>query len=99
MGTTNDGRVKAISKFFMDNIIFGIYFGFICVRPEKQRFFYRKNNQVQLQWTRVSQCQSSADSLAKKHSKCLKTLQPKMSAKAQKFGIFEKKFSLGVHSP
>ena len=48
MGTTNDGRVKAISKFFMENIIFGIYFGFICVRPENQSFFFRKNNQVQL---------------------------------------------------
>ena len=31
--------------------------------------------------------------------KCLKKFQPKMSAQAQKFEIFEKKFSLGVRSP
>ena len=35
-----------------------------------------------------------ADSLAENTPKCLKTFQPKMSAQAQKFEIFEKKSSL-----
>ena len=34
-----------------------------------------------------------------KMPKCLKKCQPKMSAQAQKFEIFEKNLSLGVRSP
>ena len=34
-----------------------------------------------------------------KYPKCLKNFQPKMSAQAQKFEIFENKLSLGVRSP
>ena len=30
---------------------------------------------------------------------CLKKFQPNLSAQPQKFGIFEKKLSLGVRSP
>ena len=34
-----------------------------------------------------------------KYPKCPKIDLPNLSAQAQKFGIFEKKLSLGVHSP
>ena len=37
--TTNDGRVMAISK-----ILYGQYH--ICVRPENQKFYSRKYNQI-----------------------------------------------------
>ena len=40
-----------------------------------------------------------AYSQAENTPKCLKKFQPKMSAQAQKFEIFEKKLSLGVRSP
>jgi len=39
-----------------------------------------------------------ADSQAKKYPKCLKKVQPKLSAQAPKVEIFEKKLSLGVRS-
>ena len=32
-------------KFFKVNIIFGIYLGFLCFRPENHSFFYKKTTQ------------------------------------------------------
>ena len=47
----------------------------------------------------VGQLKKHGQGTGRKYSKCIKTFQPNMSAQAQKFEIFEKQISLGVHSP
>ena len=59
----------------MANIIFGIYLGYICDRPENQSFFVGKTTKSICPWTRDSQCKNSADSLAENT-----TYAPKLSA-------------------
>ena len=50
-------------------------------------------------WTRDSQCQNSANSLAESTPNASKIFWRNLSAQAHKFWIFEKKLSLGVRSP
>ena len=52
-------------KFFMANILFGIYLRFICVRPEIPFCFVKKTpTKYSKPWTRDSQCQDGYSSLA-----------------------------------
>ena len=66
------------------------YVGVICFMPENQiHFLMDKGLTVpKLCWL-----------FGPKYPKCLIKFQPNLSAQAIKFAIFEKKFSLGVHSP
>ena len=85
---------RLFSKFFTANILFWEHLGVICFRPKTKGFFLGKRTSYIFLWTRDSQCQNSANSLAENTpNKCLKKFQPNLSAQAHKLKFFEKKLS------
>ena len=66
---------------------------------QKPMFFVGKRSSYTFPWTRDSQSQNSANSLAGNSQNAPPKFQPNLSAQAQKFRIFEKKLSLDVRCP
>ena len=86
-------------KFFTANIIFGIYLGFICFRPEIQSFFCKKqqpNTQNYGQGTHRAKIGTLV--YGRKYRKSPYIFWPNLSAQAQTFGIFEKTTHSGCPS-
>jgi hypothetical protein len=93
---TEDGNVKALLQILYDQyLILGALGSYIYVLDLKTKFFCRKKNHP---WTRDSQCQNRANSLAEKTPNASKNFSPICLPKPKSFE-FLKKSSLGVGSP
>ena len=71
----------------MANMIFGIYLGYICAW--KPKFFVEKTTKSIFPWTRDSQCQNSADCLAKNTPNVPKFMNPICLPKPKSLGLHQ----------
>jgi hypothetical protein len=95
VGTTNDGLVKAIFQILYGHYHIWNLFGILCIRPEKPVV---KTTKYNFPWTRDSQCKVELI-VWPKTPQMPQKIAAQNVCPSQKFGIFEKKFTLGVRSP
>ena len=85
-------RIRTLfPKFFTAHILFWEYLGVVCFRPKNQSFFVGKRTSYTFPWTRDSQCQNSANSLAENTPNASKNFSPICLPKPKSFEFLKKK--------
>ena len=95
-------RRQTCEGYFANSLRPISYLGFIWdlyVLSLKTKVFCRKNNQILKTMDKGFTVPRWVLQFGRIYPKCPQNLRPNLSAQAQKFGIFEKKLSLGFHSP